>query len=62
MIMHYLVVVLFLIRAQALSGVMAEAVTPNTVHLTSWFTEYQKNHIVKDGVTPKWFHGTISRK
>ncbi|XP_053491570.1 hematopoietic SH2 domain-containing protein homolog [Ictalurus furcatus] len=41
---------------------MAEAVTPNTVHLTSWFTEYQKNHIVKDGVTPKWFHGTISRK
>ncbi|XP_058256837.1 hematopoietic SH2 domain-containing protein homolog isoform X1 [Hemibagrus wyckioides] len=38
---------------------MAEVVTPNTV---SWFTDYQKNHIVKDGVIPEWFHGTMSRK
>ncbi|KAK3533263.1 hypothetical protein QTP70_014324 [Hemibagrus guttatus] len=49
-----------MIEAQIVSGVMAEAVTPDTV--TSWFTEYQKNHIVKDGVIPEWFHGTISRK
>ncbi|XP_027004250.1 hematopoietic SH2 domain-containing protein homolog isoform X1 [Tachysurus fulvidraco] len=39
---------------------MAEAIPPNPV--IPWFTEYQKNHIVKDGVIPKWFHGTISRK
>ncbi|XP_060797239.1 hematopoietic SH2 domain-containing protein homolog isoform X2 [Neoarius graeffei] len=46
--------------AQVVSGVMAETGTPNA--LTTWFTEYQKNHIMKDGVIPKWFHGTISRK
>ncbi|KAF5909796.1 hematopoietic SH2 domain-containing protein, partial [Clarias magur] len=39
---------------------MAEGVTPDAV--IAWFTEYQNNHIVKDGVMPKWFHGNISRK
>ncbi|XP_053369614.1 hematopoietic SH2 domain-containing protein homolog isoform X1 [Clarias gariepinus] len=38
---------------------MANGVTPDAV--IAWFTEYQNNHIEKDGVMPKWFHGNISR-
>ncbi|XP_067252108.1 hematopoietic SH2 domain-containing protein homolog [Chanodichthys erythropterus] len=27
-----------------------------------WFTEFQRNCILKNGIVPEWFHGIISRK
>ncbi|TRZ01183.1 hypothetical protein DNTS_035503 [Danionella cerebrum] len=28
----------------------------------SWFTDFQRNCILKNGIVPEWFHGKISRK
>ncbi|KAL6469435.1 hypothetical protein MHYP_G00229590 [Metynnis hypsauchen] len=28
----------------------------------AWFSEFQRNSVVKNGIVPEWFHGIISRK
>ncbi|XP_030639920.1 hematopoietic SH2 domain-containing protein homolog [Chanos chanos] len=35
---------------------------PENNNVVAWFTEFQWNLILKNGIIPEWFHGIISRK